>query len=259
MNTRKTLPALLVPIVAIAIWKGAVLFFDIPSHVLPAPEVVAVRLGDIVFSSILWGHLATTLTEILIGFSSGVILGAFAGYCLARAPTVEKILSPFILVFQTAPKISLAPMFVLWFGLGLSSKTVLIALVTFFPLMLNIMVGIRSVNPDYLYLLRILHARPFQRIFKVELMSAMPYLMTGLRVALVLSVTSAIIGEMMGAKSGLGFLLMTGNEMYDIPLVIATILIISLLSWSFDAGMKLLQNRLLIWHESAIQNDLEVT
>jgi len=252
-NYRKKLPALLVPVTAIALWKAAVLIFRLPSHVLPAPEVVAARLGDIVFSSIVWGHLATTLTEIMAGFSIGVVLGAIAGYCLAKEPTLEKILSPFILVFQTAPKISLAPLFVLWFGLGLASKTVLIALVTFFPLMLNIMVGIRSVNPDYLNLLRILHARPSQRIFKVELMSALPYMMTGLRVALVLSVTSAIIGEMMGAKSGLGFLLMTGNEMYDIPLVLATILIISLLSWGFDTGMKALQNRLLVWHESAIR------
>lgn len=253
MNIRKKLPALLVPAAVIGLWKAAVLIFRIPSHVLPGPELVAARLGDIVLSPIIWGHLATTLTEILIGFSSGAILGALAGYGLAKAPTLEKILSPFILVFQTAPKISLAPLFVLWFGLGLASKTVLIALVTFFPLMLNIMVGVRSVNPDYLNLLRILRARPLQRIFKVELMSALPYIMTGLRLALVLSVTSAIIGEMMGARSGLGFLLMTGNEMYDIPLVLATILVISLLCWGFDAGMKALQNRLLVWHESSAQ------
>jgi NitT/TauT family transport system permease protein len=251
MQIKKNLPVLLVPVVVIALWKGVVLLFRLPSHVLPAPEAVALRLGDIVFTPIIWGHLGTTMTEILIGFSAGCVLGVIAGYGLAKAPTLEKILSPFILVFQTAPKISLAPLFVLWFGLGLSSKTVLIALVTFFPLMLNIMVGIRSVNPDYINLLRILHAKPLQRIYKIELKSALPYLMTGFRVALVLSVTSAIIGEMMGARSGLGFLLMTGNEMYDIPLVIATILVISLLSWGFDTGMKVLQNRLLVWHESS--------
>ncbi|QQO10558.1 ABC transporter permease [Breznakiella homolactica] len=251
MNIKKNLPALAVLAAVLLVWKGAVVLFKLPPHVLPAPEVVAARLGQIVFSPIIWGHLATTMTEILIGFGSGVILGLIAGYALAKAPTVEKVLSPFILVFQTAPKISLAPLFVLWFGLGLTSKVVLIALVTFFPLMLNIMVGIRSVPPDYISLLRILHAKPMQRIFKVELMSALPYIMTGLRVALVLSVTAAIIGEMMGAKSGLGFLLMTGNEMYDIPLVLATILVISLLSWGLDAGMKALQNRLLVWHESS--------
>jgi NitT/TauT family transport system permease protein len=253
-NLKKNLPPLLVAVVIIGLWKVSVEVFRLPPHVLPAPDVVAVKLGGLVFSAFLWRHLSTTLLEILIGFSTGALLGVCAGYGLAKSPALETVLSPFILIFQTAPKISLAPLFMLWFGLGLTSKAVLIALVTFFPLMLNIMVGIRSVNPDYLSLLRILGARPAQRIFKVELMSCLPHLMTGLRVALVLSITAAIIGEMMGAKSGLGFLLMTGNEMYDIPLVIATILVISFLSWGLDTGAKVLQNRLLVWHESASQS-----
>jgi NitT/TauT family transport system permease protein len=247
---KKKAAVLLVPVVIISLWKAAVGIFSLPPHVLPAPDVVALKLLEISSSALLWGHIATTLLEILAGFSAGAALGVFAGYGLAKSPTLETILSPFILIFQTAPKISLAPLFMLWFGLGLMSKAILIALVTFFPLMLNIMVGIRSVNPDYINLLRILHARPTQRIFKVELMSSLPHLMTGLRVALVLSITAAIIGEMMGAKSGLGFLLMTGNEMYDIPLVITTILVISILSWALDTGTKILQNRLLFWHES---------
>jgi NitT/TauT family transport system permease protein len=248
---KEKLPALLAAAALIGLWKAAVVIFGLPSHVLPAPDLVAMKFLEIAFSTLLWGHLATTLIEILTGFSAGAALGVLAGYGLAKSPTLETILSPFILVFQTAPKISLAPLFILWFGLGLMSKAILIALVTFFPLMLNVMVGIRSVNPDYINLLRILHARPAQRIFKVELMSSLPHLMTGLRVALTLSITAAIIGEMMGAKSGLGFLLMTGNEMYDIPLVITTILVISVFSWGLDAGTRALQNRLLFWHESA--------
>lgn len=251
MNWRKNLPALLVPVVVIAGWKGGVEFFRLPPHVLPPPETVAMKLAELVVSTVIPRNLFTTLVEILTGYSFGVLFGVLAGYGLAKSETLEKVLSPFILVFQTAPKISLAPLFVLWFGLGLASKAVLIALVTFFPLMLNVMVGVRSVNPDFLNLLRVLHARPFQRILKVELMSALPFLLTGLRVALVLSVTAAIIGEMMGARSGLGFLLMTGNEMYDIPLVLAVITVISLLSWGLDAGMRVLQDRLLYWHESA--------
>jgi NitT/TauT family transport system permease protein len=249
-SLKKKAAVLLVPLVIIGLWKTGVSVFGLPPHVLPGPDIVAMKLLEITLSPLLWGHVSTTLLEILAGFSAGVALGSLAGYGLAKSPTLETILSPFILIFQTAPKISLAPLFMLWFGLGLMSKAILIALVTFFPLMLNVMVGVRSVNPDYINLLRILHARASQRIFKVELMSSLPHLMTGLRVALVLSVTAAIIGEMMGAKSGLGFLLMTGNEMYDIPLVITTILVISVLSWALDTGAKILQNRLLFWHES---------
>lgn len=251
MNAKTTLPALLVPAAVLASWKAAVELFRLPIHVLPAPEKVFLKLLEAIGSSAIQKNLFATLAEILVGYSFGAVLGLFAGYCLAKSEALEKVLSPFILVFQTAPKISLAPLFVLWFGLGLASKAVLIALVTFFPIMLNVMVGVRSVNPDYLRLLKLLRAKPRQRILKVELMSSLPFLMTGLRVALVLSVTAAIIGEMMGARNGLGFLLMTGNEMYDIPLVLAVIFVISLLSWALDAGMRVLQERLLYWHESA--------
>jgi len=255
MNLKSKLPALLVPAIVLVSWKGAVEIFRLPVHVLPAPEKVFFKLIELVQSSAIQKNLFATLVEILTGYFFGAALGLVAGYCLAKSEILEKVLSPFILVFQTAPKISLAPLFVLWFGLGLTSKAVLIALVTFFPIMLNVMVGVRSVNPDYLRMLKVLRAKPCQRIVKVEFMSSLPFLMTGLRVALVLSVTAAIIGEMMGAKNGLGFLLMTGNEMYDIPLVLAVIFVISLLSWALDAGMRVLQERLLFWHESAARQE----
>lgn len=253
MNLRNKAPALLVPVIVLVVWKGAAALFRLPSHVLPAPELVFARLIGLVASSTIQKHLGATLTEIVVGFFFGAVLGVVAGYILARSQTLEKVLSPFILVFQTAPKISLAPLFVLWFGLGLTSKAVLIALVAFFPVMLNVMLGVRSVNPDYLRMLKILGATPLQRIFKIELQSALPALMAGMRTGLVLSVTAAIIGEMMGAKYGLGFLLMTGNEMYDIPLVLAAIFVISLLCWALDAGMRLLQDKLLFWHESTAE------
>jgi len=253
MNLRNKAPALLVPVVVLVVWKGAVALFRLPPHVLPAPELVLRRLVDLLASSTIQKHLGATLTEIVVGFFFGAVLGVFAGYILARSETLEKVLSPFILVFQTAPKISLAPLFVLWFGLGLASKAVLIALVAFFPVMLNVMLGVRSVHPDYLRMLKILGATRAQRIFKIELQSALPALIAGMRTGLVLSVTAAIIGEMMGAKYGLGFLLMTGNEMYDIPLVMASIFVISLLCWALDAGMRALQDKLLFWHESTAE------
>jgi NitT/TauT family transport system permease protein len=253
MERRSKVPALLVPVFVLALWKGEVALFRLPVHVLPPPETVFARLWGLILSSTIQKNLGATALEIAVGFSFGLVFGVVAGFVLARSETLEKVLSPFILVFQTAPKISLAPLFVLWFGLGMASKAVLIALVAFFPIMLNVMVGVRSVNPDYLRMLRILGATRSQRLLKVELPSALPALLTGVRAGLVLSVTAAIIAEMMGARYGLGFLLMTGNEMYDIPLVLAAIFVISLLCWALDAGMRLLQDALLFWHESAAQ------
>lgn len=236
--------------VVVLVWKLLVVVFRLPSHVLPAPDQVVSRFVELFKSGIIMRDLSVTLYEIAVGFSLGLVTGIAAGVLLARNELLEKIVSPFILIFQTAPKISLAPLFVLWFGLGMASKVILIALVTFFPIMLNVMVGVRSTNLDYLDMLKIFRASSWQKLVKVELMNALPYLMTGMRVGLVLSVTAAIIGEMMGAKAGLGFLLMTGNEMYDISLVLSAIIVISLLSYLLDAMMKTLQEKLLFWHES---------
>jgi NitT/TauT family transport system permease protein len=154
---------------------------------------------------------------------------------------------------QTAPKISLAPLFVLWFGLGILSKVVLIALVTLFPVMINMILGVRSTEKNYYDLMKILKAKRWQVMSKIEIMNSLPYLMTGLRVGLVLSITAAVIGEMMGSKAGLGFLLILGNEMYDITLLLTVIAVISLLSFFLDIAMKKMQEKLLFWHESTIR------
>ena len=238
-------------VVILLVWKVVVSVFKVPTHILPPPEDILFKFIEMVRHSVLQKNFLATFEEIAIGFSVGAGAGIVLGYILAKFEILERALSPYILIFQTAPKISLAPLFVLWFGLGITSKVVLIALVTLFPVMINMILGVRSTDRNYYYLLSVLKAKPWQTLFKVELMNSLPYLLTGLRVALVLSITAAVIGEMMGSRAGLGFLLILGNEMYDITLIMTVILVISLLSFFLDIGMKKLQDRLLFWHESA--------
>jgi len=249
-NVRADLYSLIILVGIILFWEIIVIVFHIPKHILPVPGDVFKKFVELSNNSILQDNIFVTLKEILIGFSFGTVFGLFIGYVLAKSIIIEKILSPYILIFQTAPKISMAPLFVLWFGLGITSKIVLIALVTFFPVMINIILGIRSTKQDYYYLLKILKAKPWQKLLKVEFMNALPYLLTGLRVAMVLSVTAAVIGEMMGARGGLGFLLILGNEMYDITLLLTVIFTISILSFILDLSVRFLQEKLLFWHES---------
>ena len=234
----------------IIIWKVVVTIFNVPTHILPPPEDILFKFIQLVQTSVLQTNFLATLEEIAIGFSVGAILGMVIGYILAKVEILERALSPYILIFQTAPKISLAPLFVLWFGLGITSKVVLIALVTLFPVMINMILGVRSTDRNYYYLLKVLKANKFQVMTKVELKNALPYLFTGVRLALVMSITAAVIGEMMGSRAGLGFLLILGNEMYDITLLLTVILVISLLSFFLDIGMKKLQEKMLAWHES---------
>jgi len=238
-------------VVLIVVWKILVTVLQTPTHILPPPEDILLKFLQLWKNSVLQKNFLATLEEIVIGFASGAGLGIILGYILARVHVLERALSPYILIFQTAPKISLAPLFVLWFGLGILSKVVLIALVTLFPVMINMILGVRSTGKDYYDLMKVLRAKPWQVMLKVELMNALPYLMTGLRVGLVLSITAAVIGEMMGSRAGLGFLLILGNEMYDITLLLTVIIVISLLSFFLDVGMKKLQQKLLSWHESA--------
>lgn len=241
----------LVLVAFVVIWKVMVTLLKTPTHILPPPEDILFKFIELVRNSVLQKNFLATFEEIVIGFSAGAGLGIVIGYILAKVELLERALSPYILIFQTAPKISLAPLFVLWFGLGILSKVVLIALVTLFPVMINMILGVRSTEKNYYHLMRVLKARPWQVMLKLELMNALPYLMTGLRVGLVLSITAAVIGEMMGSRAGLGFLLILGNEMYDITLLMTVILVISLLSFFLDVGMKKLQDRLLSWHESS--------
>lgn len=243
----------LVFIAILVIWKVAVMVLKTPTHILPPPEAILFRFIKLIETSVLQKSVLATFEEILYGFSSGAALGILFGYILAKLPVLEKALSPYILIMQTAPKISLAPLLVLWFGLGILSKVVLIALVTLFPVMINMILGVRSTEKNYYDLMKVLKAKGWQVMVKLELMNALPYLMTGLRVGLVLSITAAVIGEMMGSKAGLGFLLILGNEMYDITLLLTVIVVISLLSFFLDIAMKKLQEKLLFWHESTVR------
>ncbi len=245
------LMSFLVLVAIVVVWKVMVTLLKTPTHILPPPEDILFKFIELIRNSVLQKNFLATFEEIVIGFSAGAGLGIVIGYILAKVELLERALSPYILIFQTAPKISLAPLFVLWFGLGILSKVVLIALVTLFPVMINMILGVRSTEKNYYHLMRVLRARPWQVMLKLELMNSLPYLMTGLRVGLVLSITAAVIGEMMGSRAGLGFLLILGNEMYDITLLMTVILVISLLSFLLDVGMKKLQDRLLSWHESS--------
>ncbi len=245
------LMSFLVLVAIVVVWKVMVTLLKTPTHILPPPEDILFKFIELIRNSVLQKNFLATFEEIVIGFSAGAGLGIVIGYILAKVELLARALSPYILIFQTAPKISLAPLFVLWFGLGILSKVVLIALVTLFPVMINMILGVRSTEKNYYHLMRVLGARPWQVMLKLELMNSLPYLMTGLRVGLVLSITAAVIGEMMGSRAGLGFLLILGNEMYDITLLMTVILVISLLSFLLDVGMKKLQDRLLSWHESS--------
>lgn len=233
----------------LGLWKGYVAAYDVPAFILPSPEetfacIVRLFAGEIYF------HLAVTAGEILSGFLLGVVLGFLFGYPLARSTLLRKALMPYILFAQTAPKIALIPLFVLWFGLGYASKLVLIVSMVFFPVMASVILGIQSVDRGMRDLMRILQASGARTFWEVELPASLPLIFAGLKVGIVQAVIGAIVAEWISSKSGLGYLLTYASALSDTPLLVAVIVVTAALGVLFYEALDALEGRLLHWHES---------
>ncbi len=233
-------------------WKGYIIIQNVPAYILPSPETVGQKFWDLLTNGTFFRHGWVTLYTIVIGFSIGSVLGFFAGYFSARNRTFEEIVSPYVMLLQATPKISLIPLFVIWFGLGMPSKLLLIVLSAFFPVMINTILGMRSVSEDYENLMTVLGASERQRVLKMKIPLATPLIMAGLKIAMVQSVIGAIVSEWMSGENGLGYLLVFGSAMYDANLLMASILATTFLGLILYWSIEFLEKKLLFWHESKL-------
>jgi NitT/TauT family transport system permease protein len=212
----------------LAAWYGLVQWRRLPPLVLPLPTAVAHALVQNLLDGFLWPHLWVTLSEIVLGFVGGSVLGVGLGSLVALAPLVQRILNPYIIASQAMPKLALAPLFVIWCGFGIVPKALIAALIAFFPLFENTLTGLRAVDTETLDLFRMLGASRWQVFSKLLLPNAVPYLFAGLRVAIVLSVVGAVVGEYIGANKGLGALIMASQGMMDTTLMFAVFIVLTL-------------------------------
>jgi NitT/TauT family transport system permease protein len=243
--------------IAIAIWWIVVLVANVPAYLLPAPDAVAARFVFLAQAAELAKHIRVTLAEIGAGFILGGLFGVMFGWLFVRVPLLGRLLSPLILLLQTAPKIAIAPLLLLWLGLDMGPKIALIAIVTFFPVMAGAAAGFAAVEKPYQDLATLLHLSPWQRFRRIELPFSLPPIFAGLRIASTQAVTAAVIGELMGATYGLGYLLSLGQENGDASVVIVAILILSAIGWGFHELIRLGERHILSWHAS--QLSLEAT
>lgn len=210
-------------------WKAVVVLAGLPPFILPAPETVAERFASAWLDGTVWPHFVATMIEIVLGFGLGAALALVAGYALARSALFERLASPYLVAAQAVPVLVLAPLLVLWFGSGLSSKVVICALIVFFPVAIATMVGFRSVDPRLLELGRSLRATRRQMLTTLEIPAALPNIFGGIRVGVTLAVVGAIVGEWAGAREGLAVLInLARGSLFDIPLMFATLLTIAL-------------------------------
>ncbi len=234
---------------AIILWHFATQLWKLPPFILPSPVMVWERFLQVLRDGSLLRHSAYTLFEVLCGLTLGVLSATFLGYLLAKSHWFERLLSPYIVASQSIPVVAIAPLLVIWFGPGLFSKILICALIVFFPVLVNTIVGLRSVPEELSDLMRSLKADRWQTIRHLEAPAALPVFLGGLRIGATLSVIGAVVGEFVGADRGLGFLVNVARGRYDTPLVFVAVFTLIGMALLLYTSVLLIEKRLLNWQK----------
>ncbi|HYB73809.1 MAG TPA: ABC transporter permease [Candidatus Sulfotelmatobacter sp.] len=232
----------------VALWEAAVDGLHLPEYLLPAPSgVLAALAAEWRYLAI---HTGVTVYEILWGFVLSILVGVPLAMVVVYSPLLERAFYPLLVASQSVPKIAIAPLLIFWAGLGIFPKVLVAFLIAFFPIVIDTVVGLRSVEPEMLHLARSMGA-PERRIFlKIRLPNALPNIFAGLKVAVTLAVVGAIVGEFIQADRGLGYALLQANAMLNTRLSFATILILAAIGVLLFGFVDVLERALIPWHAS---------
>lgn len=258
-SPRLVSPALLV--VLLALCEFSVRYWQIPSYVLPAPSQIFDAFVRGFTLDNMWGeerfyiHIVITVAEAAVGFVVGVLAGVGIGAVIAQAPMFEAIVKPYIMGFQSLPKVAVAPLIIIWFGFGVGSKVVLVALLVFFPLMINSIAGFKSVPGELRELLRSLSASRWQVFRAVQVPSALPYIFAGLEMGVVYSFIGAVVGEFVGGTRGLGVQVLQLNAAMDVSGMFAVLLILAALGATASKLLQVIRARVLYWAPSELRDE----
>lgn len=239
---------IVVSIVCLLVWQWLVQSEKIPSFIIPTPTSI-VQMMIHYPHELFVVHLVATFREVLIGFLFALVGGIGIAIAMYFSKPMEKVMYPLVLISQTIPIIALSPIFILWFGYGLWSKVAVTILVCFFPIVLNFYDGLKQVDREYIDLLKTMGASKWQCFIKVEIPFALPYLFSGMKLAVVFAVVGATIGEWLGASEGLGYYSrrMSGN--LNAEGVFAAVTILSLLGMVLFIIVRLVERKILSWNK----------
>jgi len=237
-------------VVVIAAWQFAVWALDVASYFIPSPLDIARALvqGRQLYATNFLTTLGSTLAAFALAFVPGVILGTL----VSEIRFVERTLYPLLVAVQSMPRIALAPIIIVWFGFGPASKIVLGAISAFFPVFLNTVHGMGTVDPEQIALMRSLRASKLQIFWKVKLPNALPFLLAGANIGIIFAILAVIVGEFLGANKGMGFLIVNESNQMDTPGVFASIVLLSATGLVFHYGIQYLRRRLLFWSSSEV-------
>jgi len=242
---RGTILSLAVLVVFLAAWQWGPGLLGIPPFIIPPLSMVYHEFLRMLAVSALMTHTGITAAEVIAGFVLGSLLGAFFGYILGMSPTAEFALSPYILALQIAPKVAFAPLFILWMGFTVYPKILVAILIVFFPVMVNVLSAIRTVDPDLINLARAFKATRAQIFWKIEFPASLPPLFAGLRIASTLAVVGVVVGELVGGNMGLGYLLSFGEGQANTAMVFVAILMLTVVGGIAYLAVILIEQRVL--------------
>ena len=230
-------------------WGLVASLSGLPDFILPRPAQVWERLLRALADGSLLRHTSVTLSEVLLGLLAGMVFATLLGYFIAKSRMFERMISPFLVASQAVPIVAVAPLLVIWFGPGVFSKMLICGLIVFFPVLVNTVVGLRAVPRALYELMDSLRASRWQVFRQLEIPAALPVFLGGLRIGATLSVIGGVVGELIGANSGLGFLINVARGQYDTPLVFVAVLTLIALALALYGIVVLLEKRFLSWQE----------
>ena len=240
-----TAASVMLLIIFLAAWQWGPGLLGIPTFIVPPLSMVANEFVHAFKFDHLLFHTVVTVGEVLAGFIIGSLLGAFIGYALGMSPTAELALSPYILALQIAPKVAFAPLFILWMGFTVYPKILVAILIVFFPVMVNVLTAVRTVDPDLVNLARAFKATRAQIFWKIEFPTSMPPMFAGLRIGSTLAVVGVVVGELVGGNKGLGYLLSFGEGQANTPMVFVSIVMLTFVGAIAYLAVILIESRVL--------------
>jgi NitT/TauT family transport system permease protein len=240
--------AIAVFVALVAAWELGVRVGKVPPFVLPAPSAIAAKfVADL---PLLRLHTLVTVQEILVGYVVAAAGGLLIAILIVRFKTVERVVYPYIVASQTVPKIAIAPLLIIWMGAGLLPKILIVAVISFFPVTVNAVTGLRAAEENYLHLLHSVAASNTQVFVHLRVPYALPYIFAGLKLATTLSVLGAIVAEFMGASEGLGYLVLSSTFNFEVARVFVSLIVLIAVGVLFFGAVSLLERRL-SWRQEA--------
>lgn len=241
----------------LVLWDVVVRLFGLPAYLIPRPSAVAARIVS--DAGLLLRHGTITLAESVGGFLLSVMIGVPLGMALVASRLLERSVMPLLVVSQSFPKVAIAPLIVIWFGLGVLPKLVIGFLIAFFPVVISAIAGMRSVDPDLLDLARSMQANSLRTFLKIRVPFALPQMFAGFKVAVAFATVGAVVGEWVGADSGLGYLLLWANANLDTPLLFAILVCLMMIGLALYYVVEVMERLVLPWHVSVRERALGAT